>query len=130
MLLLSSLFSHQGFFSFRFYHPSTTRKLTHRFCGTAFYLNLLNDKERAPDDQPSIGIILCAEQDELVVEFSLKTKANPIGVAEYQLTAKLPKEFKGKLPSANELRMALLPNQTVPKKTEPKKTAPTPPKRK
>ena len=26
-----------------------------------FYLNLLNDKERGPDDQPSIGIILCAE---------------------------------------------------------------------
>ena len=37
-----------------------------------FYLNLLNDKERAPDDQPSIGIILCAEKDELVVEFSSK----------------------------------------------------------
>ena len=37
-----------------------------------FYLNLLNDKERAPDDQPSIGIILCAENDELVVEFSSK----------------------------------------------------------
>ncbi len=47
-----------------------------------FYLNLLNDKERGPDDQPSIGIILCAEKDELVVEISLKTKTNPIGVAE------------------------------------------------
>ena len=81
-----------------------------------FYLNLLNEKERGPDDQPSIGIILCAEKDELVVEFSLKTKTNPIGVAEYQLMDKLPKEFKGKLPSASELRMALLPDKTVPKK--------------
>jgi len=26
-----------------------------------FYLNVLNEKERAPDDAPSIGIILCAE---------------------------------------------------------------------
>ncbi len=26
-----------------------------------FYLNLLNEKERVPDDNPSIGIILCAE---------------------------------------------------------------------
>ena len=81
-----------------------------------FYLNLLNEKERGPDDQPSIGIILCAEKDELVVEFSLKTKTNPIGVAEYQLMDKRPKEFKGKLPSASELRMALLPDKTVPKK--------------
>ena len=68
-----------------------------------FYLNLLNDKERAPDDQPSISIILCAEKDELVVEFSLQTKTNPIGVAEYQLTGKRPKEFQGKLPRASEL---------------------------
>ncbi len=27
-----------------------------------FYLNLLNDIEHAPDDAPSIGIILCAEK--------------------------------------------------------------------
>lgn len=74
-----------------------------------FYLNVLNEKERAPDDNPSIGIILCAEKDDVVVEFSLKTKKNPIGVAEYQLTETLPRELKGKLPTAHELRMALLP---------------------
>lgn len=68
-----------------------------------FYLNLLNDKERAPDDQPSIGIILCAEKDDIEVEFALKTKANPIGVAEYQLKPRLPAEFKGKLPTAKQL---------------------------
>lgn len=42
-----------------------------------FYLNILNDKERAPDDQPSIGIILCAEKNDIEVEFALKTKTNP-----------------------------------------------------
>ena len=36
-----------------------------------FYLNLLNEKERDPDDQPSIGIILCAEKDDIEVEFAL-----------------------------------------------------------
>lgn len=73
-----------------------------------FYLNLLNAKERSPDDNPSVGIILCAEKDDVVVEFSLKTKANPIGVAEYQLTRRLPRKLKGKLPSEQELRQALL----------------------
>lgn len=72
-----------------------------------FYLNLLNDKERAPDDNPSIGIILCAEKDDIVVEFSLKTKTNPIGVAEYHLTEKLPKELKGKLPNERQLLAAV-----------------------
>ena len=72
-----------------------------------FYLNLLNEKERAPDDGPSIGIIMCAEKDNLEVEFALKTKANPIGVAEYQLQPKLPAELKGKLPTAKQLTDAV-----------------------
>jgi len=41
-----------------------------------FYLNLLNDKERGPDDQPSIGIILCAEKDDVEVEYALRSKVN------------------------------------------------------
>jgi predicted nuclease of restriction endonuclease-like (RecB) superfamily len=65
-----------------------------------FYLEVLNNKERAPDDNPAIGIILCAEHDRLEVEFSLKSKANPIGVATYQLFPSAPKELEARLPSA------------------------------
>jgi hypothetical protein len=68
-----------------------------------FYLNLLNDQERGPGDQPSIGIILCAEKDDVEVEYALRSKANPIGVAAYTLQSKLPGEFKGKLPTAKQL---------------------------
>ena len=82
-----------------------------------FYLNLLNDRERAPDDNPSIGIILCAEKDDVEVEFALRSKGNPIGVAEYQLKPTLPKELKGKLPSAKELGDAIgLPAKRAKKK--------------
>ena len=62
---------------------------------------------RATDDNPSIGIILCAEKDDVEVEFALKSKVNPIGVAEYQLKPTLPKELKGKLPTAKELGAAI-----------------------
>ena len=68
-----------------------------------FYLNLLNDKERGPDDQPSIGIILCAAKDDVEVEYALRSKANPIDVAVYELQAKLPGELKGKLSTAKQL---------------------------
>lgn len=80
-----------------------------------FYLNLLNEKERGEGDQPSIGIILCAEKDDVEVEFALRTKANPIGVAAYQLQSKLPANMKGKLPTAKQLsdvvRSALAPHR-------------------
>ncbi len=72
-----------------------------------FYLNLLNEKERASDDAPSIGIILCAEKDKLEVEFALKSKTNPIGVAEYQLKGTLPSRLRGKLPTAKQLEDAM-----------------------
>ncbi len=68
-----------------------------------FYLNLLNDKERGEGDSPSIGIILCAEKDDVEVEYALRTKKNPIGVAAYQLQSKLPADLKGKLPTAKQL---------------------------
>ncbi len=68
-----------------------------------FYLNLLNDKERGPDDQPSIGIILCAEKDDVDIEYALRTKDNPIGVAAYELQSRLPGSLKGKLPTARQL---------------------------
>jgi predicted nuclease of restriction endonuclease-like (RecB) superfamily len=86
-----------------------------------FYLNLLNEKERAPDDRPSIGIILCAEKDDVEVEFALKSKTNPIGVAEYRLRAQLPTEFKGKLPTAKQLAdvvRAVLPVKPISKSIE------------
>lgn len=68
-----------------------------------FYLNLLNEKEKAPGDHSSIGIILCAEKDDVEVEFALKTKKNPIGVAEYKLQPRLPAEFEGRMPTAKQL---------------------------
>ena len=69
-----------------------------------FYLNLLNDKERGPGDQPSIGVILCAEKDDIEVGYALRTKANPIGVATYALQSRLPADMKGKLPTARQLK--------------------------
>ncbi len=68
-----------------------------------FYLNLLNDKERGPDDNPSIGVILCAEKDDVEVEYALRTNQNPIGVAEYRLRSKLPADLKGRMPTARQL---------------------------
>lgn len=50
-----------------------------------FYLGLLDKSEKQPDENPSIGIILCADKDHLDVEIALQDIHKPIGVAEYQL---------------------------------------------
>jgi predicted nuclease of restriction endonuclease-like (RecB) superfamily len=68
-----------------------------------FYLNLLDEKEKQEDENQSIGIILCADKDNIEVEFALKGIDKPIGVSEYRLTKKLPKQYKGELPNPQEL---------------------------
>jgi len=72
-----------------------------------FYLELLDEKEKLPDDNPSIGIILCPEKDNMEVEFALRPSNKPIGVSEYSLTKKLPEKLKGKIPTSDELKQML-----------------------
>jgi predicted nuclease of restriction endonuclease-like (RecB) superfamily len=72
-----------------------------------FYLNLLNEYVKEPDENPAIGIILCSDRDRFEVEFSLKGMEKPVGVAEYQLVSQLPTTFKDKLPDPKALAETL-----------------------
>ncbi len=68
-----------------------------------FYLSLLNDKIKLPNENDSIGIIICKEKNRTVVEYSLKSSSMPIGVASYKTTSQLPKEYKKLLPNEKEI---------------------------
>ncbi|MEK9150381.1 MAG: PDDEXK nuclease domain-containing protein [Candidatus Desantisbacteria bacterium] len=72
-----------------------------------FYLHLLDEQVRLEDENPPIGIILCADKDDIVVEYALRSVKKPIGVAEYYLTKRLPKYLAGKLPDANALKLPI-----------------------
>lgn len=72
-----------------------------------FYLELLDEQEKQPDDNPSIGIILCPTKDNIEVEYSLRTNVKPIGVSEYKLTHELPQNLQGKVPTSKELKRML-----------------------
>lgn len=53
-----------------------------------FYLEALDRDVRKPNENPSIGILLCKGKDDLVVEYALSRSLNPAMIADYQL--KLP----------------------------------------
>ena len=73
-----------------------------------FYLNLLDDFVKEPNENPSIGIILCGEHTKFDVEYALRGIDKPVGVAGYQLTRDLPEKLKDALPSADELEEKIL----------------------
>jgi predicted nuclease of restriction endonuclease-like (RecB) superfamily len=72
-----------------------------------FYLSAVNDLLRHPDDQPSIGIILCKTRDRFVAEYALRDIHKPIGISEYRLAESLPEKMKGSLPTIEELESEL-----------------------
>lgn len=68
-----------------------------------FYLNVLDDQERQPGENPAIGIILCKEKDNTQVEYAFKSMDKAMGVATYKLTTKVPQSMKDVLPSPDDL---------------------------
>ena len=54
-----------------------------------FYLSVVNDQLRHPDDQPSIGMILCKTKDRFIAEYALQDLSKPTGTSGYQLAAAL-----------------------------------------
>jgi hypothetical protein len=72
-----------------------------------FYLSVLDDTVRLPEEQPSIGIILCKSKDRLIVEYALKDATLPIGVSSYSVTPNVPIRLQGQLPSADQIASLL-----------------------
>lgn len=72
-----------------------------------FYLAILDDYVKTPDENPSIGIILCKTKKKMRVEYALKETHKPIGVAAYTVTKKLPKELRDQLPSPEQIAKLL-----------------------
>ncbi len=72
-----------------------------------FYLSAMDAQVKAPDDKPTIGLLLCKTKNRLVAEYALSGIDKPIGVADYQLVRALPEPLDTCLPSIEELESEL-----------------------
>ena len=72
-----------------------------------FYLAAVDAQIRAPDDKPTIGLLLCKTKKRLVAEYALSGIDKPMGVAEYQLVRALPEPLDTCLPTIEEIEAEL-----------------------
>lgn len=73
-------------------------KLTHGDVGQMdSYIRMFDELTRQPDDNPTIGLILCSEKNEAIVKYSILNEAKQIFASKYKLT----------LPSEEELKLEL-----------------------
>jgi len=68
-----------------------------------FYLAVLDDKVRMPDEAPSLGIILCKSKDRTIVEYALRESNKPIGVGSYRMVSALPAKYVGQMPTPEQV---------------------------
>jgi predicted nuclease of restriction endonuclease-like (RecB) superfamily len=85
-----------------------------------FYCNVVDDKLRHAEDQPTIGLILCQDKNRIIAEYALRGVKKAIGVSEYELTRALPKKFQSSLPTVEEMEKELT-RLTAPKAAKGKK---------
>ena len=58
-------------------------------------------------DQPTIGLLICKTKDNILAQYAANVVNVPIGISEYKLTTLLKDEFKGKLPTIEEIEREL-----------------------
>jgi len=72
-----------------------------------FYLTAVDRQIKAPEDKPTIGLLLCKTQNRLVAEYALSGIDKPMGVAEYELVRTLPEPLVSSLPTVEQLESEL-----------------------
>lgn len=74
---------------------------------TATYVSAVNHMLKGDADTQTIGLLICRTKDNILAKYAVDTSAEPIGISEYELNALMPKEFKGSLPTIEELERGL-----------------------
>ncbi len=72
-----------------------------------FYLSAVDELKKKPEDNPTIGLLLCRSKSKIIAEYALRRIESPIGIAEYKLTKAMPNALKQQLPSIEELESCL-----------------------
>ena len=70
-----------------------------------FYLSAVDDILKTKDDNPSIGIILCQDKSDKIVDYTLKYINKPVGVSEYKIFDKLSTDLLKELPTKEDIEL-------------------------
>jgi len=72
-----------------------------------FYVTAINRQLRTEADNPTIGLLICKDKNDVVAEYTLDDIHNPIGISSYKLFDQLSKDYKSSLPSIEEIEKQL-----------------------
>ena len=71
------------------------------------YVAAVNHLLKKDIDNPTLGLLICKSKDNVLAQYALESSNQPIGVSEYELSKLYPTDFKGTLPSIEEIENEL-----------------------
>ena len=71
------------------------------------YVVSVNHILKKPDDNPTLGILICKSKDNILAKYALESSSVPIGVSEYELSKLYPVDLKSSLPTIEEIERGL-----------------------
>ena len=69
----------------------------------SFYLTAIDEQVKEKNDNPTIGLLLCRNKNNVIAEYTLRDMNKPMGVSEYRIKDYLPENLQNELPSIEEL---------------------------
>lgn len=71
------------------------------------YVAATNHILKTEKDNPTIGLLICKEKDNVLAQYALESTSQPIGISEYELSKLYPSDFKSSMPSIEEIEQQL-----------------------
>ena len=58
-------------------------------------------------DNPTIGLLVCKQKDNLLAQYALESSSQPLGISEYELAKLYPEKVEGTIPTIEEIETKL-----------------------
>ena len=71
------------------------------------YVVAVNHQLKTEKDEPTLGLLVCKSKDDIKAQYALEASSQPLGVSAYELSKLIPENFKGSLPSIDEIQSEL-----------------------
>lgn len=71
------------------------------------YVVAVNHQMKEEWMNPTIGLLICKDKDELEAQYALEASSQPLGISSYELSKIIPDQFRGTLPTIEEIEAEL-----------------------
>ena len=71
------------------------------------YVVAVNHSLKSDMDAPTLGLLVCKSKDNVQAKYAIEASSQPLGISEYELSNLIPDNFKGTLPTSEEIEAEL-----------------------